>query len=1027
MSRTPHHVLVVFVSINSTAKFILGGRPSCPLINRADHNKRILLTRLREQKTYTLRGMDTEGGSVQLLLFVLFSGFLFFETFKLGSCNDDLQVGCKEIEKKALLKFKEGLTDPSGRLSSWFGDDCCKWRGVSCKNQTGHVIKLKLRNPFPNNYDIDQTTHELGGEINPSLLNLKYLNYLDLSMNNFGGIRIPEFLGSLTKLRYLNLSSASFGGTIPPNLGNLSTLRYLDLEDNLESSVDGLKVNNLQWLSNFKSLKYLNLASVDLSKVASSWLSTMNMFPSLVELHLPLCQLSNLPISLPLVNLTSLLVLDLSNNGFDSTIPYWLFNLTSLAYLNLNSNNIHGGLPDAFSKLTSLENLDLSENGIEGRLSRGLQNLCNLWNLDLSTNKITGEISEVINGLSGCKNNSLEMLDLGSNELTGSLPDSMGHLINLRYVVLRQNLFSGSIPETVGNLSSLEELYLSNNQMSGNIPPRLGQLSSLVVLDISENSWEGVITEAHLLNLSSLKEISLYKESPNISLFFNIDSDWIPPFKLIYIRIRSCQLGPRFPPWLRNQNKLITVVLNNARISDTIPDWFLKFGLQLDELDVAYNQLRGTVPNPLQFSDSSNVDLSSNLFEGPLPLWSSNVSTLYLRDNLFSGPIPPDIGELMPNLTDLDISWNSLNGSIPLSIGNLNGLTTLVISNNLLSGEIPHVWNNVPLLYIVDMSNNSLSGTIPSSIASLRSVRFLILSSNNLSGELPSGLKNCTEMISLDVGDNQLSGRLPAWIGESMTSLLILRVRNNSFAGNIPARNLTGFKTEVTPETVRYEGRLQVMAKGRMLQYFSILYLVNSLDISRNNISGEMPKEVTSLTRLGTLNLSMNHMTGNIPANIGSLEWLETLDLSMNNFSGSIPPTMASMTFLNHLNLSYNNLSGKIPTGNQFLVLEDPSSIYVGNVALCGFPLTIACISSDPPQAPAGESIGETDDALEKILFSICIGSGFFLGFWGVCGTLIVKQRWRDAYFYFLEEVKDRLFVVLSLKLIYLRRKVFGC
>ncbi|CBI24036.3 unnamed protein product, partial [Vitis vinifera] len=208
--------------------------------------------------------------------------------------------------------------------------------------------------------------------------------------------------------------------------------------------------------------------------------------------------------------------------------------------------------------------------------------------------------------------------------------------------------------------------------------------------------------EAHFANLSSLKQLSITKSSPNVSLVFNISSDWAPPFKLTYINRRSCQLGPKFPTWLRTQNELTTVVLNNAGIS--------------------------------VFSYLANVDLSSNLFDGPLPLWSSNVSTLYLRDNLFSGPIPPNIGEAMPILTDLDISWNSLNGSIPLSMGNLQALMTLVISNNHLSGEIPQFWNKMPSLYIVDMSNNSLPGTIPRSLGSLMTLRFLVLSNNNLSG-----------------------------------------------------------------------------------------------------------------------------------------------------------------------------------------------------------------------------------------------------------------------------------------------------
>ncbi|EXC07674.1 LRR receptor-like serine/threonine-protein kinase GSO1 [Morus notabilis] len=963
-----------------------------------------------------------------LLALTVLHGTLSLETIKpvsyLGHLDHD-HVGCIDVERKALLKFKQRVTDPSGRLSSWdVGEDCCQWRGIRCNHATGRVVEIKLGNPQPEN--------ALSGEVNSALLALKDLNHLDLSMNNFNGYPIPYFIGSLEKLRYLNLSGASFGGTIPPSLGNLSRLNYLDLKN-----VDFLsEESDLNWLSGLSSLKYLDLGGWNLSKAATNWFQTVNMLPQLLELHLSGCDLSNVPFTLPFINFTSLSVLDLSNNGFKTKIPHWLFNLRSLTHLDLNSNNFQGALPEAIANLASLLKLDLSENNIGGQLPRNMGKLCTLRSLKLFGNQFIGEITDFTNNFSRCSNNSMETLDLGYNGFTGNLPDSLGFFESLKYLQLWQNSFQGLIPESIGNLSSIEELCLSYNQMSGGISKSLGQLKTLRVLEMSGNNWEGVITKDHLVNLSSLEEVKIYKHSPNISLVFDISSNWVPPFKLTYIDIRSCQLGPKFPQWLKNQSHLTIVILNNARISEAIPNWFWQLNLELNKLDVSYNQISGRVPNSLRFSDFSTVDLRSNCYEGPLPLWSPNVTRLYLNDNHFSGPIPPNIGEVMPFLTDLDISGNSLSGRIPLSIGKLTNLYTLVISNNQLTGEIPSFWDNMPFLYIVDMSNNSLSGTIPRSMGSLQFIEFFILSKNNLSGELPS-LKNCTNMVSLDLGENKLSSNLLTWMGESTASLMILRLRSNFFTGGIPPQlcglsnlhlldlshnnlsghiphcigNLSGLKSRLTEaDTAQYQGRLEIVAKGRVLRYDSTLYLVNSFDLSDNNLSGEIPTELTSLIQLGTLNLSMNHLTGTIPPKIGNLERLETLDLSMNKLSGPIPQNMSSLTFLNYLNLSYNDLSGKIPTTTQFQTLGDPS-IYQGNAGLCGDPLPKKCDGSDQKSDSPGEHEEDKDGgdggAVEKPGLIISVAIGFFVGFWGVCGTLIVKQSWREAYFGFVERVKN--------------------
>ena len=688
--------------------------------------------------------------------------------------------------------------------------------------------------------------------------------------------------------------------------------------------------------------------------------------------------------------------LALANNNLAGWIPPDVGDLDRLRYLHVDHNQLNGPLPPELAGPTDLRSLRVSGNLLSGALPRSLlelpleefhyadTGLCvppydtfRDWLGGIASHAGTGVecapltdrdilvrlyeatdgpnwenntnwLSEApLNQWYGVTTNSggrVRRLDLAFNGLHGVVPPELGGLSNLQVLHLptADRGLTGSIPPELGQLRQLERLDLGHNGLTGPIPPELGNASSLQVLSLENNHLTGAIPP-ELGRLTRLEELALQ---------LNTLSGELPPVlgeltRLRYVRLHRNHLSGPVPASLLRVDLRRFTFERNLGLCAPGTTRFLSWLGRMDDTNGGYcNTADAAALERLhETAGGAGWTRSDGWLAGqPLSDWH--------------GVVTDSLGYVR----ELDLSRNGLVGSLPLTLGDLSGLTSLRVGGNALSGPLPLSLTEIPLreLHYSDTSLcapvdggfqewlnavSSHEGTGLDCAASNdravletfyraldgpnwtrssgwltdaglgnwwgvdvdsdgRVVR-LSLNGNNLAGRIPAEIGNLSRLRTLFLASNSIAGPIPAAIGR-LSRLEDLSLEFNPLGGDIPAEigNLSNLRY------LRLEAN---SLRGSIPPELGQLDKLEELRLSNNELTGGIPPELGNLASVRLLGLNRNALTGEVPASLGELPQLENLLLHTNRLSGEIPPTLGNLANVTNLDFSVNLLGGKIP------------------------------------------------------------------------------------------------------------------
>lgn len=422
--------------------------------------------------------------------------------------------------------------------------------------------------------------------------------------------------------------------------------------------------------------------------------------------------------------------------------------------------------------------------------------------LYLMYNGLSGTIPDEIGNLT-----ELREFDMSENMLTGTIPSSIGKLSKLEYLNLGINFLSGPLPIELGNLPNLRYIDLNSNNLNGNVPDSYANNPNFAYFDISLNYFDGLpIFEKYTVN-GVYKEIIVWG---NYLTFKDLE----PNVELLQYYGRDF-----------SQNR-IPVAINTVEV-------LLGDSAIIDIEDITNRDLGGE--NNLYSWYKDRRFFSGNSSSSSLEISNMNISDTGYYKCIISNSVVPGLEIETGEFHLLFLEGTSLNDSLALVAlyDSLNG-QNWIRSDNWLTGKL-ETWYGVTLnnrnrVTKINLPSNNLKGRIPMKLSEVANLEVFAINNNQCTGNLPEIFKRLKYLVELDLSYNQFSGNLPKSLS-SPGRLRKLNISHNQFEGVLD------------PIIFDYLGGLKY------------------IDLSYNNLNGTIPSSITSYSYLKNLNIENNYFT----------------------------------------------------------------------------------------------------------------------------------------------------------------------